>query len=96
VDITRYHVFLVGVVLLLLGGELRLIDSVVLTPKATRFLAEQAGHPAVVASTTLLTVAGTEPQLPSKVIRPPEWVSWFLLSLGSVFVLQSWAMAKPS
>jgi hypothetical protein len=95
-DITRYHVFLVGVVLLLLGFELRLVDSFVLTPKATQFLAEQTGHPAAVASTTLLAVTGTEPQLPTKVIRPPEWMSWFLLSLGSVFVLQSWAMVKPS
>jgi hypothetical protein len=95
-DITRYHVFLVGVVLLLLGFELRLVDSFVLTPKATKYLAEQSGHPAAVASATVLTTTGTEPQLPSKVIRPPEWSSWFLLSLGSVFVLQSWAMVKPS
>ncbi len=95
-DITRYHVFLVGVVLLLLGFEFRLIDSFVLTPKATKFLAEQTGHQAAVASATLLSVAGTEPQLPSKVVNPPEWASWFLLSLGSVFVLQSWAMVKPS
>ena len=95
-DITRYHVFLLGVVLLLLGGELRLVDSFVLTPKATKFLAEQTDHPAAIASTALSTVAGTEPQLPSKTLRPPEWVSWFLLSLGSVFVLQSWAMVKPS
>lgn len=95
-DITRYHVFLVGVVLLLLGYELRLVDSFVLTPQATKFLAEQTGHPVAVASTTVLAVAGTEPKLPSKVVRPPEWASWFLLSLGSVFVLQSWAMVKPS
>ena len=94
-DITRYHVFLAGIVLVLLGVELRFVDALVLSPKATRFLAEQTGHPVVVASATIESVAGAEPQLPSKIVRPPEWASWFLLSLGSVFVLQSCAMPKP-
>ncbi len=95
-DITRYHVFLIGVVLVFLGLELRYVDSFVLSPAATKFLAEQSGHPAAMASNTVLAVTGTEPKLPAKVIRPPEWCSWFLLSLGSVFILQSWAMVKPS
>ena len=92
-DITRYHVFLVGTVLVLLGLEFRFVDSVVLTPKATRFLAEQTGNPAVAAGDAL---AGGEAVLPSKVFRPPEWLSWFLVSVGSVLILQSCAMTKPS
>ena len=92
-DITRYHFFLVGTVLVLLGLEFRLVDSVVLTPKATRFLAEQTGNPAVAAGDAL---AGGEAALPSKVFRPPEWLSWFLVSVGSVLILQSCAMPKPS
>jgi hypothetical protein len=95
-DITRYHVFLVGMVLILLGFELRLVDSFVLTPKATKFLAEQTGHPAVAANATLGSVAGTDLQVPAKTFRPPEWAGWFFLSLGSVLILQSWGMAKPS
>jgi len=95
-DITRYHVFLVGTVLLLLGFELRSVDSFVLTSTATKFLAEQSGHPVTVLNSAVESVAGATPQLPSKVFRPPEWASWFLLSLGSVFILQSWAMVKPS
>jgi hypothetical protein len=95
-DITRYHVFLVGTVLVLLGVELRLIDSFVLTPKATRFLAEQTGNPVAVASNTVGSLTGAEGPLPSKVIRPPEWMGWFLISVGSVLILQSCAMAKPS
>ncbi len=95
-DITRYHILLIGLVLLFLGTELRYVESFVLTPGATKFLAEQTGHPAAVASNTVLAVTGTEPKLPPKVISPPEWCSWFLLSLGFVFVLQSLVMAKPS
>ncbi len=94
-DITRYHVFLAGVVLLLLGFELRMVDAFVLTPKATKFLAQQTGHPVAVASATLESMGAGEPKLSGKAFKPPEWVSWFLLSLGSVFVLQSCAMPKP-
>jgi len=95
-DITRYHVFLAGAVMVLLGIEFRMVDAFVLTPKATKFLAEQTGHPVVLASATVESVAGAPPRLPAQTIRPPEWVSWFLLSFGAVLVLQSCAMPKPS
>ena len=95
-DITRYHIFLVGTVVVLLGIELRFVDSVVLTPKATKFLAEQMGHPAAAASDAIGSLSGGEATLPSKVLRPPEWLSWFLVSVGSVLILQSCAMVKPS
>jgi len=95
-DITRYHIFLVGTVLVLLGFELRSVDSFVLTSTATKFLAEQSGHPVVAINSAVETVAGAPASLPPKTFRPPEWTSWFLLSLGSVFILQSWAMVKPS
>lgn len=95
-DITRYHVFLVGVVLVLLGLELRFVDSFVLTPKATRFFAEQMGFPIIVASNAVGSLTGVQPDLPSKVLHPPEWLSWFLLSLGFVLVLQSWTIAKTA
>jgi hypothetical protein len=95
-DITRYHVFLVGTVLLLLGLELRLIDSFVLTSKATKYLAEQTGHPVAAASEALGSLTGSETPLPAKTIHPPEWSGWFLISLGSVLILQSCAMPKPS
>jgi hypothetical protein len=94
-DITRYQVFLVGVVLVLVGLELRTVDSFVLTPKATKFLAEQIGHPVVLASSAVGSITGAEAPLPPKVVTLPDWPGWFLISFGVVLVLQSRAMPKP-
>ena len=38
---------------------------------------------------------GTDIKLPPKTFRPPEWLGWSLLSIGSVLVLHSWGMKKP-
>ena len=43
-EINRNQWFLAGLVLLMLGGQLRLIDSVELTPEFTKFLAKQTEH----------------------------------------------------
>jgi hypothetical protein len=30
-----------------------------------------------------------------KVISPPDWIGWSLISIGSVLILHSWGMKKP-
>jgi hypothetical protein len=32
---------------------------------------------------------------PKKVVQPPEWLGWCLMSIGGVLVLHSLAMRKP-
>ncbi len=49
-DINRNQVFCAGMVLLLLGTQFHFVDSFVLTPQATRLLADQARHPVASAS----------------------------------------------
>jgi hypothetical protein len=39
---------------------------------------------------------GTGSQFPRKVLQPPEWLGWAIISVGAVFVLHSLAMPKPS
>jgi len=95
-DITRNQVFCVGLVLLLLGLQFYLTDSFVLTPQATRMLAEQSKHPVATAGNSVEALLGAQPPTPSMTIRPPEWLGWFLMSLGSVFILHSWTMARPT
>ena len=94
-DINRNQYFLIGLVLLLLGIQFRLVDSYVLTPEFTQVLAERTGDPlaAVNAASSVLTPSGKP--LAQKTLQPPEWLGWLLLSAGSVLVLYSLSLKKP-
>ena len=94
-EINRNQWFLAGAVLLFLGLQFRMVDSLVLTPELTQFLAEQRGHPVATASQTMHTFVGAEAPVAPKTVRPPEWFGWALLSIGSVLILHSLSMKKP-
>jgi hypothetical protein len=91
----RNQVFLAGMVFLLLGIQFHFVDAFVLTPRATKLLAEQSGHPVATAGNTLETLMGTQAPIPSKAWQPPEWLGWCLMSIGSVLILHSWTLPKP-
>lgn len=93
-DITRNQWFMGGLVLLLLGGQFRMIDSVVLTPEFTKFLAERTGHPVAAADNALGTLVNID-AVPPKTLRPPDWFSWALVSVGAVLVLHALSMKRP-
>jgi hypothetical protein len=95
-DINRNQVFMVGLVLILFGVQFRFLDSVVLTAKTTRFLAEQTDQPGAAASKAIESIAGQQTAAPRKTLRPPDWLGFFLLSVGAVLILHSWTMAKPA
>ena len=94
-DINRNQYFMVGLVLLLLGLQLRLVDSYTLTPELTQILAERTGEPlaAVNAATSIFTPSGRP--LAQKTVQPPEWLGWLMLSAGSVLVLYSLSLKRP-
>jgi hypothetical protein len=94
-DISRNQWFFLGLLCLLLGGELRLVESFELTPEFTQFLAERTGHPLAAVSATTQTFTQSDKPSVKKVIRLPDWSGWGLISLGSVLILHSWAMKKP-
>jgi hypothetical protein len=95
-DINRNQVFLVGLVLVLFGVQFRALDSVVLTPKATKFLAEQTDQPGAAATKAIESITGKTATLPRQTVRPPDWLGYFLLSVGAVLILHSWTMVKPA
>ena len=94
-DINRNQYLFIAVFLMLLGMQLRMVSSYVLTQETTRFLAERA----IASSDPAGALLGDSPQLPanipSKVVYPPEWLGWCLLSVGAVLFFHSMTMKKP-
>ena len=90
-EFNRNQFFMTGIFLMLLGVQFRLVDSITLNDKTTRFLAAHAG------SATTSTTASMFPSstVPRKVIEPPQWLGWALISVGAVCVLHSLAMKRP-
>jgi hypothetical protein len=89
-DLNRNQFFFLGLVVLLVGLQVRFVSSYTLNPKATKFLAERTGH----SSAGILSMTGGASG-PRKVLQPPEWLGWCLMSVGAVLVLHSLALQKP-
>jgi hypothetical protein len=92
-DLNRNQFFFIGLVVLLLGLQVRYVNAYVLKPEATKFLAERTGQSSAT-NTFFAAVAGSS-MAPRKVVQPPEWLSWCLISVGAVLCLHSLAMPKP-
>ncbi|MEM6799065.1 MAG: hypothetical protein AAF589_06080 [Planctomycetota bacterium] len=97
-DLNRNQYFFAGILLLLIGLQLRLVSSYVLTPEVTRLLAKKPQATASASPPPLAFSAANPPAaLPTsrKVVRPPDWLGWCLMSVGGVLVLHSLSMKKP-
>lgn len=94
-DLNRNQFFFLGLVVLFIGLQVRFVTSYVLNPKATKFLAERTGQSQPAASASLFAMTGGTSAGPRKVIEPPEWLGWCLISVGAVLVLHSLALQKP-
>lgn len=99
-DFNRNQFFFIGALVLLIGVQVRMVDTYVLTPQATKYLAERSGNAtfASAANSPGQFIAANAPATPllRKSIQPPEWLGWCVISIGAVFVLHSLAMPRPS
>ena len=93
-DLNRNQFFFIGLVVLLLGLQVRYVSAYVLNPEATKFLAERTGQSSAATSSFFAATSG-RPRRRAKVLEPPEWLSWCLISVGAVLCLHSLAMPKP-
>lgn len=89
-QINRNQYFLIGIILVIFGSQLRWVEVFVLNEPTTRFLAERTGQ---VSSTTasLMSLSTGTPQT-HREIRPPRWIGWCLTSIGAVLILHSVAL----
>lgn len=98
-EFNRNQFFFAGLFLLLVGMQLRAVETYVLTPEATQFLAERRGAESVASAdnSPFANFAVQNHLVPqgARVVRPPEWLGWCLMSIGAVLVLHSLAMPKP-
>jgi hypothetical protein len=99
-DFNRNQFFFLGMFILLIGIQMRTVDTFVLSPEATKFLAERSGNATVASAATSpgAFIAANTPANPMmrKSLHPPEWLGWCLVSIGAVLVLHSLAMPRPS
>lgn len=94
-EINRNQWFMAGIVVLLLGIQFRLVESFVLNDKTTQFLAERSGDSLSAGIASLNGALPTPGASARKEIRPPQWLGWMLMSVGSVLILHSLAMKRP-
>lgn len=97
-EFNRNQYFLAGLVIFLLGIQLRMVEGFVLNERATQILQQRlnGGRGPILASAgedgSLLAATGLAP---THRVTPPKWLGWSLVSLGSVLILYSLALKKP-
>ena len=94
-DLNRHQFLFIGLMILLIGLQFHYVSAYVLNPEATQFLAERTGRSTPEMSTLFLATSGTA-AAPRKVLEPPDWLAWCLMSVGTVLCLHSLAMPRPS
>ena len=90
-DLNRNQFFFIGLLVLLIGIQVKYVGAYVLNAPTTQFLADRTGNSS--GMTSLFATSGFA--APRKVLTPPEWLPWCLMSVGSVLCLHALAMPKP-
>ena len=92
-DLNRNQYFLAGLVVFLLGIQLRMVDGFVLNERATQFLAQRI--PQIASTSETATLLASSPLANKHRLHPPNWIGWSFVSVGSVLILYSLALKKP-
>jgi len=95
-DINRNQWFLAGLVLLYIGIQFRMVDSFVLTPEVTQFLAEKTNHPLASVNATPAAAAPEANLAARKTVTPGDWIGWAFVAAGATMVLHALSLPKPS
>jgi len=94
-EFNRNQYFLAGLVIFLLGIQLRLVDGFVLNERATQFLHQRMKSQPLASASESTTLLASTPLAPKHRVSPPKWIGWSLVSFGSVLILYSLALKKP-
>ena len=94
-EFNRNQWFLAGIVVLLLGLQLRYVETFVLNERTTQFLAQRMKDAEMVASNDVGVSLAASAPIAKKAVSPPRWIGCMLVSVGSVLLLYSLSMKKP-
>ena len=92
-ELNRNQFFFLGLILLLMGAQFRMVGSYLLTEDTTQLLAERVS--ATTGDEQYASFSNSLGSASQREIHPPEWLGWCLISVGAVLVLQSLAMKRP-
>jgi len=99
-ELNRNQYFMIGLVLLFLGLQVKFVDSYVLTEDAAKFVAKRTGKDKPAENTSVVaqsfvSAASSSPAPHHRTVKPPAWLGWALMSIGGVLILHSLAMPRP-
>jgi hypothetical protein len=93
-EINRNQWFMIGLVILALGIQFRMVHSFVLNEKTSEIIAKQLKKPDSL-TTSIYTSFQASPPPSQRVIEPPRWLGFMMIAAGAVLVLHSFAMPRP-
>lgn len=93
-ELNRNHYLLVGTILVAMGIQFRMVESFVLNEQTTAMIAKRLNKPDS-AATTFMPVFNSSPPVSSRVITPPRWIGFMMISVGAVLILHSLIMPRP-
>jgi len=95
-DINRNQYFMIGLVILFVGTEFRMIESVILNQETSQMITDKLDKISFTNNTASASMISTGTGLSAhRTVNPPEWIGWAFISVGAVFILHSLAMKRP-
>lgn len=93
-EFDRNRYFMIGVLLVLLGIQFRMVDSFVLNESSTRALARIAKDTQIASQDFGANLYMNVHPSPKKKVQPPNWLGWVLLTVGGVISLHAMVLPK--
>jgi len=94
-EFNRNQYFMAGLVLLLLGIQIRLVEAIVLNERATQFVAQRIQQIKGQTTGGGTTLVSADAPVSKQRLQRPKWMGYSAISLGGVLVLYSLALKKP-
>lgn len=93
-QMTRNRYFLLGVLLILLGVQFRMVESFTLNEPATRTLAKVTRRTATTREDSMQSFLLQVHPKPTKHVEPPRWMGLAMITVGAVISLHALAIPK--